>query len=137
MESLPSGLPEIVADEEDLARFLTSSSQYNSKMVKPSAFLPEPLSCETSVFRHGREPSAALWQMAIHYAAQGRNIHGAAFLKARFVRNAALAVIAAEPPPKHAAIRNWPRVENDRELQRAKQKEVAILLASSAELFKK
>jgi hypothetical protein len=33
---LASGLSEIVADDEDLARFLMSSSYFNAKMVKPA-----------------------------------------------------------------------------------------------------
>jgi hypothetical protein len=40
MTTLPSGLEEIIADDEDLARYLTSSSQFNAVMVKPAAFLP-------------------------------------------------------------------------------------------------
>jgi len=137
MEPLPSGLPEIVADNEDLARFLASSSQFNSRMVKPSAFLPEPKSRETSVFRHGREPVDALWHIGDEYAAQGRTIHGAAILTAQTVRSTALAVIAGEPPPRHAAIRNWPWIESDPELLKAQQKEIAIALAGTADFFKK
>jgi hypothetical protein len=57
---LASGLPEIVADDEDLARFLTSSNHFNVRMVKPAAFLPSS-DDETSVFRHGAEPRADLW----------------------------------------------------------------------------
>jgi hypothetical protein len=37
---LASGLSEIVADDEDLARFLMSSSYFNAIMVKRAAFLP-------------------------------------------------------------------------------------------------
>ena len=39
---LPSGLPEHVDDEEEVARFLTQSSQFNATMVKPAALLPNP-----------------------------------------------------------------------------------------------
>jgi hypothetical protein len=56
MRMLPSGLSEAIEDDENLARFLTSSSQFNAVMVKPSAFLPNPTDGETSVFRHGSEP---------------------------------------------------------------------------------
>jgi hypothetical protein len=137
MEMLPSGLPERVADEEDLARFLMSSSQFNSRMAKPSAFLPEPKTRDTSVFRHGREPLENLWAIGNQHVAQGRNIHGAAILTARDVRTSRLEVIADEPPPKHAAIRNWPWIENDPELRKAQQKELANLLASKAVLLTK
>ena len=30
---LPSGLPELVADDEDLARFLTSSNHFNTQIT--------------------------------------------------------------------------------------------------------
>lgn len=66
---LASGLPEIVADDEDLARFLTSSSQFNTQMAKPAAFLPSTSDRETSVFRHGREPRETLWAIGDKHVA--------------------------------------------------------------------
>ena len=135
---LPSGLPERVADEEKLIRFLTSRSQFNATMVKHSAFLPETETWETSVFRHGSEPREALWAIGDEHAARGgRNIHGAAIFKAHSVRAARLDVIADEPPPRHGTIRNWPLVEDDPVSQKAQQKELAMLLASKACLLKK
>lgn len=131
---LASGLPEDVADDEDLARFLTSSGQFNAHMAKPAAFLPSPRDHETSVFRHGGEPRDALWAIGDEHLAR---IHGAAIVKALDVRAAELDVIAAEPPPRHAAIRGWPRVVNDPELQKAQQKERAALIASKAALFRR
>ena len=80
---LPSGLAEIVADEEDLARFLTSSSQFNAIMVKPAAFLPNPKNGETSVFRHGSLPREPLWQIATDHVGANRTVHGAAIVKAK------------------------------------------------------
>jgi hypothetical protein len=137
MEILPSGLPEIVADEEDLARFLTSSSQFNSRMAKPSAFLPEIEGRETSVFRLRIDLRESLWATGDEYVAQGRTIHGAAVFKARDVRGIQLEVLADEPPPRHAAIRNWPWLEPDPALRKAQHKELATLLASRAELILK
>ena len=37
MATLPSGLPDVVADDEDIARFLTQSNQFNTTMAKPAA----------------------------------------------------------------------------------------------------
>jgi hypothetical protein len=128
---LPSGLSEHVDDEEDLVRFLTQSSHFNATMAKPAAFLPSPKSRETSVSRHGREPLTRLWKIGLA-AAAGRKLHGAAIFKARAVRSAQLQVKVDEPPPRHAAIRGSPWIENDPQLQKAKQKELAALLASSA-----
>ena len=119
---LASGLPDIVSDDEDLARFLTSSSQFNAYMAKPAAFLPSTNDRETSVFRHGSEPRDALWAIGNEHAARNRTLHGAAIVKARDVRAVLLEVIAEEPPPRHAAIRGWPWLDDDLELQRAQQK---------------
>ena len=134
MPSLPSGLPESVDDDEDLARFLTSSGWFKSQMAKPSAFLPNPKDQETSVFRHGAEPRADLWKIGREHAAGERTLHGAALLTARSVRAALLEVTASEPPPRHAAVVGWPS-EDDPELQKARQKERAVLLVQASQLL--
>jgi hypothetical protein len=128
---LPSGLPEVVGDDEDLTRFLTQNSQFKQAIVRPAAFLPSSKSRETSVSRHGREPLSNLWMIGLA-AANGRPLYGAAILKAATVRGALLEVASDEPPMRHAAIRNWPWIENDPEEQKAQQKEIAIVLASAA-----
>jgi hypothetical protein len=134
---LASGLPDVVADDEDLARFLTSSSQFNARMAKPAAFLPSVNDRETSVFRHGSEPRDALWAIGDAHAAGSRTLHGAAIVKARDVRATLLEVIAAEPPPRHAAIGGWPWLDDDPERQKAQQKEQALLVASKATLVRR
>jgi len=98
-------------------------------MVKPSAFFPSPNDRETSVSRHGREPSQQLWELGLA-AADNRTLHGAAIFKASTVRSAKLEVIVDEPPNRHAVIRECPWIANDPELQKAKQKELAALIAS-------
>jgi hypothetical protein len=131
MATLPSGLPDRVGDDEDLARFLTQSNHFNAVMAKPAAFLPAPRSRETSVSRHGRTPLEGLWEIGLA-AAGSRKLYGAALAKAHTVRAAQLEVFADEPPPRHAAIRNWPWIEGDPQLQKSKQMELAILIASAA-----
>lgn len=133
MDSLPSGLPEHVGEDEDFARFLTQSGQYNSQMAKPAAFLPSK-DRETSVSRHGREPAERLWELGLAAAGE-RKLHGAAIFRAQAVRAAKLTVIADEPPPRHAAIRGWSWVENDPGLQKAQQLEAASVLASQSVLM--
>jgi hypothetical protein len=130
--NLSSGLPEAISNDEDIARFLTQSGHYNTKGVKHQAFLPEREARETSVSRHGREPSERLWKIGVQ-AANGRTLHGAAILKASAVRNSGVDVFSDEPPDFHAAIRGWPWVD-DPDLQRARQKEIAIVIASKAEM---
>ncbi len=134
---LPSGLPEVVANGEDLARFLTSSSQFTAQLAKPAAFLPAPRDRETSVFRHGAQPPAALWTIGAEYVALSRSVHGVAIVKAGDVRATGLDVFPEEPPLRHAAIRGWPWLESDPELQKAKQKELAALVASKAILLRR
>ena len=134
---LPSGLPEHIADEEPLARFLTSSSQFNTVMVKPSAFLPGPTDHKTSVFRHGNEPRDVLWQIAAVAIGAQRTVHGAALLAATVVRSIGLDVEAEEPPDRHANIARWPEHANDPELTRAWRKEHAAVLAQQSELVRR
>jgi len=134
---LPSRLPKVVGDDEDLARFLTQSNHFNTKGVKHQAFLPAPKARETSVYRHGAEPSAALWKIGDECVAGSRTIHGAAIVKASAVRTAELDVVSDEPPPLHAAIRGWPRHKNDLALQKSEQKELAMRVASKAALWRR
>jgi hypothetical protein len=99
--------------------------------------LPSPRGRETSVFRHGGEPRAALWALGNQHVAGDRTIHGVAIVKAQDVRAAQLDVIAQEPPPRHAAIRGWPWLDDDADLQKAQQKERAALVASKALLLRR
>jgi len=131
MAQLPSGLPDQVADDEDLARFLTQRNQYTATTVKPAVFLPSPKDRKTSVSRHGAEPAQRLWELGLVAAGQ-RTLLGAAIFKAKAVQEAKLEVVPAEPPSFHAVIGGWPRIDNDHELQKAKQKELALGLASAA-----
>jgi len=134
MATLPSLLDETVADGEPLARFLLSSSQFNSGAVKASAFIPNPKDQESSVFRHGSEPREGLWAIAATEVARERTIYGAGILTAAQVREVKLAVNSAEPPPRHAVITGWPWFPSDPHDQKARQKELALLLASQATL---
>ena len=131
---LSSGLPEHVADEEDVARFLTSSGHYNSTAVKPAAFMPNPRNGETSVFRHGSEPLEELKAIAQAEVGAERRIHGAAIVKAEAVREARLEVRSKEPPPRHADIIGWKWSIEDPEFGKAEQKELAALIAQNAGL---
>ena len=131
MATLHSGLPDLVGDGEDLARFLTHNSQFKESIAKPSVFLPDPKYRETSVSRHGREPLERLWEIGLE-ATKGRKLYGAAIFQARAVRAVQLEVFQDEPPDRHAAIRRWPWIASDPELQKAQQKELAVLIASAA-----
>jgi hypothetical protein len=130
---LPSGLPDLVSDEEDLARFLTSSRQFNATMVKPSAFLPR--NGKKSVFRHGAEPLDSLIEIARDQISPDQTVHGAAICKAFVVRAARLDVVAEEPPPRHADVVGWP-TNADPESQKAEQMERAAIIAGKCSLLR-
>jgi hypothetical protein len=133
---LPSGLPERVADEEPLARFLTSSGHFNATGVRHAAFLPNPRDGKTSVFRHGAEPRENLELIGNAEVAQGRTLHGAGIIAASEVRATQLDVEAIEPPDRHADITGWPWLEGDREFAKAGRKEIALVLAQKARLIR-
>jgi hypothetical protein len=130
---LPSGLPDIVGDDEEVTRFLTQSSQYKALMPKPSAFLPNPKYKNTSVFRVGNDPEMLrqIWQITSNGE---RILKAAAVCKTAEVRNAGLDVIAIEPPDAHANIEGWEWLDNDPELQKAQQKEIAEVIAQKSTL---
>ena len=132
---LPSGLPDVVADSEDLSRFLTQSNHFNSVMAKPSAFLPNPKYRNTSVFRCGADSERIqnIWEKS---SDGQRSLKAAAVLKAFEVAKVNLSVIASEPPPAHANLEGWPWLENDPELQKAKQVELAAQLAQASTLVR-
>lgn len=134
---LPSGLPEYIADDEPLTRFLTSDSQFKSAMAKPSAFMPGPVDDKTSVFRQSTHDLAALWALADVEIRGDRRVRAAAELTAADVRWAMLDVEAHEPPPKHANISGWPSGRLDPEQVKAQRKELALLLAQSAKLVRR
>ena len=137
MEMLPSGLAEIVGDDENLARFLTSSRQFNLIGAKPAAFQPNPKNGETSVFRHGSYPRESLWRIASGHLSAALTLHGAAIVKAKHVREALLDVVAQEPPLRHANIVKWPSSITDPEMAKAEQKERAALIARYAEVVRR
>lgn len=131
MQTLPSGLPEAVSDDEELARFLIQSSLFNAVMAKPAAFLPNPKDRETSVSRHGPTPVDGLWELGMA-AAGSRTLHGAVFVKAGVTRSFGLTVASDEPPQRHAVIRNWPWDGPDPEFEKARRKEMAAQLAAAS-----
>jgi hypothetical protein len=131
---LPSGLPDLVADEESLARVLRHSSHFTAAQVKASAFLPAKDGM-TSVIRHGEEPRDELWRLAEATLGAAVKVHGAAICKARVIRDERLEVLADEPPPRHANLAGWP-INADPELQKAQQKEIALAIASRTVLVR-
>ncbi len=133
--ALPSGLAEVVQGEEYVARFLFSSNSYNAAGVKWTAFDPNPVNGETSVFRSPSEIPESLWD-AGRELSRGRvnSLHGAALLQAESVFDAGLRIVPSEPPAAHANINGWPVSANDPAMQKARRIELAKLLAQRATL---
>ncbi len=135
MVILPSGLPDLVADQEDLARFLPHKNLVfaATQTPKPAAFLPNPKDRETSVTRHGGEPLESLLEIGRDAMAKsGRTLFGATVFKAGVVHAARLETKSDEPPPRHAAIRAWPWIEEDPERQKSEQMQRAAFIARDA-----
>lgn len=108
--------------------------------LKPAAFLPNPRTnpLETSVFRHGKEPAADLWQIAKAHI-PSRSPKGVGILKAHEVRKAELDILADEKPPngpRHANIVGWEMDGSDPKLNKADWKIRACIFASKAKLLK-
>ena len=136
---LNSGLPKDIDDSEDLVRFLVQSDHFTRApiaAVRHAAFEPSKKSMETSISRHGPEPADALWALGLD-AARARTLYGAAFFRLKAVTGIGLMCLADEPPARHAVIRGWP-IDSDPKEQKAKWKELTLLLAGScgAPLFK-
>jgi hypothetical protein len=134
---LASGLPEFVADDESIARFLTSDSQFNRVVAKPSGFLPGPKDGATSVFRKSADSEQELWETADRELGVERRAKAAAVLTTLHVRQIMLEVAASEPPHGHADIVHWPEVPNDPDATRARQKELALLLSQASVLIRR
>lgn len=133
---LASGLSDVIANDESLARFLTSSSQFNSHGVKHSAFLPNPSDHTTSVFRHSGEPIAELWRIGKEEAARERTLYGASIVAAGDIRDLGLQALADEPPLRHGIICDWPFDKSDPDLEKGKQKAIAMGIAAKSRLLR-
>ena len=104
-------------------------------MVKPAAFLPNRKNGQTSVFRRGERPREELWKLGHEHIGKSRSLHGAGILTAEEIRAASLGIQAEEPPHCHANIVRWPALPDDPDLSKARQKEVAAVLASKSKLI--
>jgi len=132
---LPSGLPEIVGDDEQVASFLTSSSHFNATLVKAVAFVPNSKNGEKSVCRHGAELRVELQRLASVYLKQIQ-AHGAGVVGADVVKGIGLSVESHEPPERHANLQGWVWSAADPKMGKAENLERAKRLAEKATLVR-
>lgn len=135
MTSLPSGLPEHVADGEPLARFLLTKRYFSTanERVKAEAFLPPP-NLELSVFRICHLDDSAIEALGQPVAAiQSKKLCGWGRVMTAAVRRLNLDLEADEEPKRHANIVGWP-TEPDRDVQKGLHKRIALELANEATL---
>ncbi len=130
--ALPSGLSELVQDEEAISRFLTSSSHFNATVVKPPAFIPNPKNGRLSVARHSAEPLEESERMAKEDFKLPKAI-GVAVLEAKEFRKLELDFEADDTPPRHADVIGWTWREDDPEFGKSERKLKAAVLAQKAE----
>jgi hypothetical protein len=129
---LPSGLPDIVGDDEPISRFLTSRNHYNTTAVKPPAFIPNPKDGCLSVARHDAEPI----QESERMAKEDFNLPkaaGVARLPALAFRKEGLDFRADDTPPLHADAIGWPWRKDDPEYGKSERKLIAAALAQDAQ----
>lgn len=124
-------LTNTVSPGEPLARYLTSSRNYSSKMqaVKPAAFLPPP-NCKLSVFRVAGlalQEACQIGQQQVIGGMLGRRLHGFAEIEAWSFQYQSLTILPDNDPPRHASVVGWPA-------EKERQKLIAIELAASASL---
>jgi len=128
--NLPSGLPNIVADNEPISRFLTSKSHFNSTSVKPNAYMPNKKDGKLSVARHSADPLSESKRIAKDFNLS--KAIGVAVIRASCFREEDLDFDANEPPLRHADVVKWPWKKHDPEIDKAKQREKAAVLAQEA-----
>jgi len=117
-----------VEPDELLARFILFSRHIRQSdgTIKPDAFVPHPHT-DCSVSRHTGIPEHDLWGLGKSVAIQrNRTLYGRADIVAEEVRRfRPLDLVAAEPPPNHVNITNWPG-------EKSEQKMLAMELAQLA-----
>lgn len=128
---LPSGLVEEVSNNEQISRFLTSSSHFNSTAIKPSAFLPNRNDGRLSVARHRGSPDDEVLKIALEGFGLPK-CKGVGVLLAEEIRAVELDLEAMEPPLRHADIINWKWAKDDPAFGKSENKFKAAKLAQKA-----
>lgn len=129
-------LPEKVYGEEDLSRYLLSSSYFarTKGQVKYSAFMPNSQG-KTSIYRVSGLEDETIWEIGENFVRKpiikkqpSCKLHGRADFKGNAVFECALEVVAdTSPHPRHADLVGWADNKPSRQM-------AATQLANSARL---
>ncbi len=125
---------EPVIPSEVLSRFImqTNWCRPSDNRVRYAAFMPNPKSGETSVFRISGISDREVWEIGDREVGLRRDkpVLGRADIGASFVITKGLNVVPSEPPIRHANIVGWPE-------EKSEQRLVALELAAEAIFYKK
>lgn len=117
--------------EEKLSRFILSKRHFviSDYRVKHAAFLPNPKTGDTSVFRTSHVPDSEIWVIGDREVGikRGKKVLGRAEIDASAVLSEGLQISPSEPPEKHANICVWPDI-------RSEQRLISIELAKKSRL---
>ena len=110
--------PEQVRPDEPLSRYLLQTGYFSrhQRRIKPHAFLPEPSTRATSVFRTSGLIETEIWRIAEEHVSgpAGRTIHGRADILVSQVEATGLCVDPDNVPERHAEIVGWPQEKHER-----------------------
>lgn len=131
IRTLFASLPDTIEAHERLARFIYSKRHFKKSTltVEAAAFMPEPSTGESSVFRIDGCQAAAIWEAGRQIGRDSqRTLRARADLSAGTVTEAELRVEPRRPPERHAVIIGWPD-HKDARMSRAQ------VLAAAAHLL--
>jgi hypothetical protein len=113
-----------VEPSEPIARFIVQKSDFivTQNVARPRAFLPNPTSLETSVFRIFDLTSSEIWNLGETYVSgpRNRNLYGRADIIKKNVESLGLSVVPDNVPDRHANIVGWPK-EKDEQISLAQE----------------
>lgn len=128
---LPSGREKHVADDESLARFAISKSQFSrvTNRPKPNLLSPTP-HVELSLSRIDALDSGTIQELGDDVAAKRgkEKALGYAELEAKSPRSVGLDTISDEPPPHHANITGWSDAADPAEKKRMQLEKAKLLV---------
>jgi hypothetical protein len=124
-------LPPDLAPSEITSRYLRQQNHYTASMgrVKPRAFHPHPNDGKTSIFRVQGLTDGEIWALGDKHInlPSGSALLARAELSVEQITAIGLHVESAEPPLRHANIRDWP-VGKDERMSKAQELAASAIL---------